>query len=119
MSVAARAAEILADLGVAIDHWNLRDLRCVELIDCRAREHFPLASGCEGVEALVGTPMKGLMRRTNDAAKVNESLFVYLISMEQVGVIAEVSKKPMQLPQGSLGAIQPADKGSVGRGPRL
>ena len=80
-------------------------LRCFELIDCRAREHFPVASGCEGVEALVGTPMKGLMRRTNDAAKVKESLFIYLILMKQVGVIAKISKKPMQLPEGFFGAI--------------
>jgi hypothetical protein len=42
-----------------------------------------------------------------------------LIAVEQVGIVAEVSKKPMELPQGSFGAIQPAEKGPALKGLRL
>jgi hypothetical protein len=42
-----------------------------------------------------------------------------LIAIQQIGIVAKVSKKPMELPQGSLGAIQPTEKGPVFRGLRL
>jgi len=42
-----------------------------------------------------------------------------LIAVEQVGIVAKVSKKPMELPQGSLRAIQSAEKGPVLKGLRL
>jgi hypothetical protein len=53
------------------------------------------------------------VRGTNDPAKVQEGLLIDLIAMEQVGIVAKVSKKPMQLPQSSLGAIQPAEERPV------
>jgi hypothetical protein len=42
-----------------------------------------------------------------------------LIAIEQVGIVVKISKEPMELPQGSLGAIQPAEKGPVLEGLRL
>jgi hypothetical protein len=59
------------------------------------------------------------VRGTNDPAKVQEGFFIDLIAMEQVGIVAKVSEEPMELPQGSLGAIQPAEKGPISKGLRL
>jgi hypothetical protein len=59
------------------------------------------------------------MRRANDSAKVYERSFIDLISIEQVRVIAKISKEPMEPPQGPFGAIQPADKRPALEGIRL
>ena len=59
------------------------------------------------------------MQRANDSAKVYERPFIDLILIKQVSVIAEISKKPMEPPQGPFGAIQPADKRPVLEGIRL
>jgi len=54
------------------------------------------------------------MRCTNDADKVKESLFIYLISLQQIDVIAKVLKKPIEFPERSFCAIQPASKRPIG-----
>jgi hypothetical protein len=59
------------------------------------------------------------VRGTNNPAKVEEGLFIDLISIQQVGIVAKVSKKPMELPQRPLGAIQSAEEGPVLEGLRL
>jgi hypothetical protein len=59
------------------------------------------------------------MRRANDSAKIYERSFIDLISIEQVSVIAKISKKPMESPQGPFSAIQPAEKRPVLEGLRL
>jgi hypothetical protein len=38
--------------------------------------------------------------------QVQNSLFIYLISVEQFGVVAEVGQKPSQFPQGTFGTVQ-------------
>jgi hypothetical protein len=47
------------------------------------------------------------VRCPNNSAKAEERFLVNLVSAKQISVIAEVPEKPVQLPQGSLGAIQP------------
>jgi hypothetical protein len=59
------------------------------------------------------------VRGTNDPTKVQEGLFIDLIAVEQVGIVAKVSKEPMELPKGSLGTVQPTEKRPVSRGLRL
>jgi hypothetical protein len=47
------------------------------------------------------------MRGPNDSAELEESFFIDLILAEQIGVISEITQEPIQLPEGSLGAVQP------------
>jgi hypothetical protein len=47
------------------------------------------------------------MRCPNDSAKLEQSFFIHLVLAEQIGVIAEIAQKPIELPEGSFGAIQP------------
>jgi len=68
---------------------------------------------------LVRAPIHNLLRGANDAPKIQEGLLIDLIAMEQVSVVAKVSKKSMQLPQGPLSAIQPAEERPVLGGLRL
>ena len=39
--------------------------------------------------------MHDFVRGTNNAVKVCQSFFVHLIAVEQVGIVAKVSEKPM------------------------
>ena len=54
--------------------------------------------------------MHDFVRGTNNAAKVCESFFIHLIAVKQVGIVAKVSEKPMELPKDSLAAIQSAEE---------
>jgi hypothetical protein len=58
-------------------------------------------------------PIQDLVRCTNDPAKIHQGHFIYLIAIEQVGIVAKVAKKPMKPPGSSLGAVQPTEKGSI------
>ena len=52
------------------------------------------------------------MRCPNNSAKAAERFLIHLVSVEQIRVIAEIPQKPIQLPEGSLSAIQPPRKQS-------
>src|ERR1700690_1984680 len=52
------------------------------------------------------------MRDPNHTAKVQQGFFIHLILAEQVGVIAEITEKPVQFPERSFGAIQPTGEWS-------
>jgi hypothetical protein len=45
-------------------------------------------------------------------AEVQEGLLIHLVSVEQIGVIAEITQEPIQLPEGSFSAVQPPREGS-------
>jgi len=51
------------------------------------------------------------VRGANDAAKVQEGRLIDLVAIQQVAIVAKVAKKPMELPQCPLGAIDSAEKG--------
>jgi len=113
--IAARAAEILADSACSYrPSESPRPFGGSNSSVAAQESTFPFASGCEGVKILVRTRAKGLRRCTNDADKIKKSLFIYLISMQQIDVIAKVSKKPIEFPERSLCAIQPASKRPIG-----
>ena len=48
------------------------------------------------------------MRCPNDSAKIEQGFLIHLISAEQFGVIAEIPEEPIELPERSFGAVQPA-----------
>src|SRR5208282_6428849 len=45
---------------------------------------------------------------SNDAAEVDEGLFVDLVLIQQFWVVAEVPQEPVELPKRPLGRVQPA-----------
>ena len=48
----------------------------------------------------------------DDTAKVQERLFIDLISGEEFGVIAKVVKEPAEFPERTVGAVEPAGEGN-------
>jgi len=55
---------------------------------------------------LVGTAVDTDVRGPHDSSQAEESLHVYLVMLEEFGIIVEIAKKPAKLPQGFLSAIQ-------------
>jgi hypothetical protein len=77
---------------------------------------FPLCGGSEGFEVLEGAAVQGDMRGSEDSPEVQESLFLHFIAAEKVPVIVKVPQEPIELPESSLGAVQPANDGPSGKG---
>ena len=73
-----------------------------------ARKLFPLRRRCKGFEVLKGSAVQRDIGSPNDSAELEQSLLINLILVEQVGVIAEITEEPIQLPEGSFGAVEPA-----------
>ena len=71
---------------------------------------FPLHRRGKGFEVLEGSSVQSDMGCPNDSAKLQQSFLINLILVEQVGVITEITQEPIQLPEGSFGAIEPARK---------
>jgi len=61
---------------------------------------------------LEGPAIQGDVRGPNDSPKVQERLIIYFIAAEEVGVVAKISEEPVELPEGSFGAVQPSREGS-------
>ena len=79
----------------------------------------PLGCGSKSFQVLKRTAHHGDVRGPNDAAEVYERFFVDLIVGQQLLVIAEIAKKPIQFPESAFGAIEAAGKGAVLEGSRL
>ena len=75
-----------------------------------ARKLFPLRFGSKGFEVLERPTVQSDMGCPDDSAELWQSLLINLILVEQVGVIAEITQEPIQLPEGSFGAVEPARK---------
>jgi hypothetical protein len=80
-------------------------------LDRGTRELLPFTGRSKSFEVLVGTPVEGDERSSNDSPKVQERFLVDLIFPEQFGVIGKVPKKPIELPKCSLAAVQPPREG--------
>jgi hypothetical protein len=80
----------------------------ITLADGSAIEQFPICCRSKGSEILKGAAVYLHAGRADDPAQVEESLFIYLISTEQFGVVAEIAKKPVEFPKGSVSAVQPS-----------
>ena len=75
-------------------------------VDGFAGKFFPLRCGGKGFEVLERPTVPRSRRGPNDSAKIDDSLFVDLILVKQIGVIAEITQEPIQLPERSFGAVQ-------------
>jgi hypothetical protein len=58
--------------------------------------------------------MEGDRRRANDAAKVQEGLFVHLVAAKEFIIIAKVPQEPTELPERSFTAVEPSGEGPCG-----
>jgi hypothetical protein len=73
-----------------------------------AIECLPVCLGGEGIEVLVRASVQSCIRGPDDPAKFRESFFIDLVILEELRVVAEVSQKPVEFPEGSFGAVQPS-----------
>jgi hypothetical protein len=80
----------------------------ITFADGSAIEQFPICCRSEGIEILKGAAVYPHTGGSDDAAEIKESLFIYLISTEKFGVVAEIAKKPIEFPKGSVSAVQPS-----------
>ena len=77
VAIAARAAQVVADLGVA------RRSRLVSLplrhARGRARERLPLACPCEGIQVLVGAAVDNRVRGAHDTLQIQKCFYIHLV----------------------------------------
>jgi len=60
----------------------------------------------EGIEVLVSASVQSYIGGSDDPAKISQGLFIDLVILEELRVVAKISKKPVELPESSFGAIQ-------------
>jgi hypothetical protein len=80
----------------------------ITLADGSAIEHFPICCWSEGIEILKGAAVYRHEGGSDDPAEIEESFLIHLVSTEEFGVIAEITKKPIKFPKCSVGAVQPS-----------
>jgi len=61
---------------------------------------------------LVRASAQSGIRGPDDPAKIAERFFIDLVILEELRVIAKISKKPVEFPEGPLSAIQSPSEGS-------
>src|ERR1700746_602817 len=86
---------------------------------CFARNVLPFCRRGKSFKVLERSTVQGHVGCPNNSAKAEECFLIDLVSAEQIGTVAEISQKPIQLPQGSLSAIQPPRKRSCCKRLRL
>jgi hypothetical protein len=80
----------------------------ITLADGSAIEQFPICCWSEGIEILKGAAVYRHAGGSDDPAESEESLLIHLVSTEEFGVIAEITKKPVEFPECPVGAVQPS-----------
>ena len=78
------------------------------------REFLPFRFWGKGFKVLECVTIQGYVGGPDDAAEVDQGLFIYLILGEQFHVIAEVAQEPVELPEGAFGALEPAGEALSG-----
>ena len=69
---------------------------------------LPLASRRETIQVEQGSAVYDRVADLDDTAEPDEAFFVDLIPAEQLGVVTEVTQKPVEFPQRSGRAIEAA-----------
>src|SRR5260370_16917070 len=62
--------------------------------------------GGEGMEVLVRVCLQSCIRGPDGPAKFRESFFIDLVILEELRVVAKITEKPVEFPEGSFGAVQ-------------
>jgi hypothetical protein len=79
----------------------------IALANCGAVEQFPICCRSKGIEILKGAAVYRHTGGSDDSPEIEESLFIHLVSTEEFGVVAEITKKPVEFPKCSVSAVQP------------
>src|SRR5712692_5175928 len=82
------------------------------VLDCSARELFPLRRRGESLKVKKGPVMQGRVGNANDPTEMEEGPLIDLVLAQEVGVVTKISEKPVELPQRPFCAIQPACEGA-------
>ena len=106
MAIAARAGEVLADLGVAVGHLDASHTARLAGDALETRSHS--TSRRETIEIEQGSAVHDGVADLDDTAEADQVLVVDLIPSEQFGVVAEVAQKPVEFPQRSGRAVEAA-----------
>jgi hypothetical protein len=77
----------------------------------RREQFFPLTGRSKPFKVLIGTSVEGDERSSNYPSKVQKRFLIDLIFPKQFSVIGKVSKKPIELPQCSIAAVQAPGEG--------
>ena len=56
-------------------------------------------------------PVEAGKTGADDTPKIQERLFIDLISSKELGVVAKVVEEPTEFPKGALGAVEPPGEG--------
>jgi hypothetical protein len=80
----------------------------ITLADGSAIEQFPICCRSEGIEILKGAAVYRHAGGSDNSAEIEESLFIHLVSTEEFGVVAEITKKPVEFPKCFVSAVQPS-----------
>src|ERR1700740_2690726 len=80
----------------------------------RSCDFLPFSGRGEGIEIQEGTTIERGTRGSHDALQAQQGSLVHLIPGEQLVVISEVTKEPVQFPQGFRGGVEPPGKDLVG-----
>src|SRR5579862_5715025 len=83
------------------------------------RKGLPLSGRRERFQVLIGMPAYPGEGSPNDPEQVQQRLFIDLIAIEEIQVVAKVTKEPVEFPEGTFAAVNPARKRSRLRGCRL
>jgi hypothetical protein len=71
-------------------------------------ESLPIRLGRKSFEVLIGTSVEGDTGRPNDSTEIEKGLFIDAVILEELRVVSKISKKPVESPQRSFRAVQPA-----------
>ena len=71
---------------------------------------LPLRLRSKGFEVLERSTIQRDIGGPDDSAQFQQSLLINLILVEQVGVVAKITQEPIQFPEGSFSAVEPARK---------
>jgi hypothetical protein len=77
-----------------------------------AGEHFPLGGRGKRIEVLIRMAIQLCKSCPKDPPKIEERFFIDLVTMEQLRVVAKVSKKPAEFPKRTFRAVEAPGEGN-------
>src|SRR5208283_37008 len=72
---------------------------------------LPLCYWGKGVEVLVRMPVEAGKTGADDTAKIQERLFIDLISSKELGIVTEVVQEPAEFPKRAFSAVEAPREG--------
>ena len=77
-----------------------------QYLQCPRKYRYRYLDGWrESFEVFKSAARKGFSRSAQHAGEAEQSFFIHFVAAEQVGVVSEIPKKPVQFPERLLGAV--------------